>query len=142
LQTAPTDPRTRRITRVSSLALLAFGTTCLVMLAWRHPDELIGRATCPWFLLTGTRCAGCGMTRALHLLLHGQVLEALRHNVMILVIAPFGVATYRYLILALVRGRYPVVRGWPPWLAYPLIAIVIFQFAYRVVIDLRAGLGS
>jgi hypothetical protein len=142
LPTAPTERRTRRITRASALALLAFGTTCLAVLAWKHPDDLIGRATCPWFLLTGTRCAGCGMTRALHLILHGQVLEAVRHNVMILVIAPFGVATYRYLILALVRGRYPIVRGWPPWLAYPLIAIVIFQFAYRVVIDLRATFGS
>jgi hypothetical protein len=142
LTNAPTDLRTRRITRISALALLAFGTTCLVVLAWKHPDDLIGRATCPWFLLTGTRCAGCGMTRALHLLLHGQLLEALRYNVLILVIAPAGVATYRYLILALVRGRYPVVRGWATWLAYPLVAIVIFQFAYRVVIDLRAAFGS
>ena len=134
--------RDRRITRVSALALLGFGTTCLILLAWRHPDDLLGRATCPWLVLTGSRCAGCGMTRSLHLLLHGQVIEAIRHNVLILLIAPMGVVTYRYLILALVRGRYPVVRGWPPGLAYPLVAIVIFQFAYRVVTDLRAGLGS
>lgn len=35
---------------------------------------------CIWHEATGTHCPGCGITRALHDLLHGRVLAALDHN--------------------------------------------------------------
>lgn len=36
----------------------------------------------------GRRCPGCGMTRALALLLHGRWREALAHNPRVIVVAP------------------------------------------------------
>ena len=35
---------------------------------------------CPIRLVTGVSCAGCGMTRALHALAHGEVLRAFSMN--------------------------------------------------------------
>jgi hypothetical protein len=49
---------------------------------WANDPEL-GRGflpPCVWFVATGTYCPGCGITRALHDLLHGRMLAALDHN--------------------------------------------------------------
>ncbi|MDQ3279851.1 MAG: DUF2752 domain-containing protein [Acidobacteriota bacterium] len=39
---------------------------------------------CVFFVATGLQCPGCGITRALHELLHGRVVAALRLNAMLL----------------------------------------------------------
>ena len=39
---------------------------------------------CPFWLLTGLKCPGCGSQRALHALLHGDILQAMRYNVLFL----------------------------------------------------------
>lgn len=47
---------------------------------------------CMFRLLTGYFCAGCGITRALHALVHGDLMAALRFNVLavgLLALAPF-----------------------------------------------------
>lgn len=41
---------------------------------------------CVWYVATHTHCPGCGITRALHDLLHGRVLAALDHNALGLVV--------------------------------------------------------
>ena len=41
--------------------------------------------TCAFKAATGLDCPGCGMTRGLHALLHGDVLRALSHNVLLVV---------------------------------------------------------
>lgn len=38
---------------------------------------------CQFHRLTGLNCPGCGMTRAVYALLHGQVLQALRDNALL-----------------------------------------------------------
>lgn len=43
---------------------------------------------CLLYDLTGIYCAGCGATRALHALLHGQVLQALHDNALFVIALP------------------------------------------------------
>jgi len=45
---------------------------------------------CVFHALTGLRCPGCGSTRALHHLLHGDVAGAFRLNPMLFLVAPFA----------------------------------------------------
>jgi hypothetical protein len=45
---------------------------------------------CAFHSLTGLQCPGCGTTRALHHLLHGDVAGAFRLNAMLFVAVPFG----------------------------------------------------
>lgn len=50
---------------------------------------------CPFLMLTGYKCPGCGTQRAIHALLHGNFLEALRFNAMMVASVPL-LALYGY----------------------------------------------
>ncbi len=43
---------------------------------------------CPFHALTGWFCPGCGSTRALHALVHGDVVQALAMNPLLVVVLP------------------------------------------------------
>lgn len=47
-----------------------------------------GYSLCLMYNTTGLPCPGCGMTRAIHLLFHGSLLEAFRHNAVSIFLLP------------------------------------------------------
>lgn len=47
---------------------------------------------CALYWLTGLKCPGCGGQRAVHCLLHGDIVGALRHNAYVLTFLPLFVA--------------------------------------------------
>ncbi len=134
------DPRRSTIAvRLTSLLLLAAAATTLIVLGGSHPDQLSVTPICPWYAATGLRCTGCGMTRALHLLLQGQFLEALRLNPLIVLIPPLSLGAGWYLTAGLFKGRFPVVPEWPRALSWPIVGVIVLQWAYRTVADLLAS---
>jgi hypothetical protein len=58
---------------------------------------------CVFFSLTGLQCPGCGITRALHHLLHGRLEEAFRFNPMLFAL----IALALYAAPSLFRGERP-----------------------------------
>ncbi len=63
--------------------------------------------SCWLYQLTGWHCPGCGSTRALHAMLHGDVPQALAFNAMFVFLMPtIGVA--------LIWRGLEKWRGWPP----------------------------
>ncbi len=60
------------------IILLAFFS--LIILFFFDPLKVSFYPHCPFFMLTGYKCPGCGSLRALHALLHGKVLLAWRFN--------------------------------------------------------------
>ena len=50
---------------------------------------------CTFLTLTGLKCPGCGTQRAIHALLHGNFLEAVRFNAMMVASVPL-LALYGY----------------------------------------------
>jgi uncharacterized protein DUF2752 len=61
---------------------------------------------CPFRALTGLTCPGCGSTRGLHALLHGDLAGAFQLN-------PFLVLVLPFLLFALVDYTSAVMRGQP-----------------------------
>lgn len=81
---------------------------------------------CPFRVMTGWWCPGCGMTRAVHHLLRGDIVQALRFN----------------LFVALVLAG--VAAGWLGWLlraAGRPTGVRVPPFAYGVAVVMLVGFG-
>jgi len=61
---------------------------------------------CPFRTLTGFACPGCGATRGLHCLLHGDFITAFKFNPLVILSLPF-------LLYTLVRYTNAAMRGRP-----------------------------
>ena len=59
------------------------------MLFFFSPEKFGFYPRCPLYMLTGWKCAGCGTTRALYHLLHGEFVRALELNPFLPVIVVF-----------------------------------------------------
>jgi hypothetical protein len=82
---------------------LAAGATYLFIF---EPGKSGVFLVCPFFALTGFACPGCGSTRGLHQLLHGNLVAAFKFNPLMMVMLPF-------LLYALLRYTIAVLRGQP-----------------------------
>ena len=68
---------------LASLIVLIYCAVGDAMFTWQ----------CPFFALTGLKCPGCGGQRAVIALIHGDIMSALRHNLLAVVGLPlFAVA--------------------------------------------------
>lgn len=75
-------PRSRR-ERVTAPVLLAGAVLgASIVLHLRDPHEGGSYGFCPWLVLTGTYCPGCGGLRAVHDLTRGDVVAAASSNVL------------------------------------------------------------
>ncbi len=73
----------------------------IVVYYYVDPVQVRFALPCPWKLLTHTQCPSCGMQRALHAVVHGEILEALRYNY-------FFVLSIPYAVLAILVSWYNV----------------------------------
>lgn len=77
---------------VRYLALLAVAAGAAWVLYQFDPVTAGFYPACPFLTLTGFQCPGCGTTRALHALLHGQVGDAFRLNPLLFAALGAGIA--------------------------------------------------
>jgi hypothetical protein len=54
-----------------------------------NPEAFIVFPKCPFFLLTGLECPGCGSQRAIHHLLNLELIAALRENALMVIAIPY-----------------------------------------------------
>jgi len=83
---------------------------------------------CLFHLATGLHCPGCGGTRAAHLLLHGDLLGALRQNVFFVAVLPLAALYIFSLTRFAATGvwKEPIVSGKK---ATTIIAVLVIGFA-------------
>jgi hypothetical protein len=70
---------------------------------------------CPIHWLTGLYCPGCGSLRALHLLLHGNFMGALRMNALLVTSLPI-------IVLLVIRHRWAYFK-WAPWAVFTILIV-------------------
>lgn len=89
---------------IAMVAVAAVVVAGVVIYSTFDPSASRWFPRCPFLMLTGLKCPGCGTQRAIHALLHGDVLAALRFNALLPVSIP----------LLLLYGYAEVVRTRKP----------------------------
>jgi hypothetical protein len=77
----------RRLIWIGGIATAAGAA---LVLFFFDPSRFAFYPQCPFHKWTGLDCPGCGGLRALHQLLHGLVLAALRFNAFVVLSVPLG----------------------------------------------------
>ena len=57
-----------------------------------NPTQYWFMPKCPFKLITGLNCPGCGIQRAIHALMHGEIKEAIHYNYYLLYSGPYAVS--------------------------------------------------
>jgi predicted membrane chloride channel (bestrophin family) len=92
--------------RLADPLLVATGLSLAVaLLHVRDPHQSGSYGYCPWLLLTGTYCPGCGGLRAVNDLTDGDVGAALSSNLLVVSLIPVAVLAWAVWAHARWRGR-------------------------------------
>lgn len=82
---------------------------------------------CPLLAVTGFACPGCGLTRAFHALLHGDITTAIDYNALIPVVAFAALFVVVTLVSIAVRGRGLMkLSASPKFLGATLVLLLAF----------------
>lgn len=101
------------------LSLLGLGAAGAWVLYTFPPAAYAFYPRCPFRMLTGLECPGCGTTRALHHLLHGRIDEAFRLNPMLFVLVAVALCA----LPSVLRGRSPqfLMKPWFAWTSFAVL---------------------
>jgi len=116
---------------------LTIGVTALLLTGWlvghdpHDPSSLM--PLCPFKLLTGWECPGCGGLRATWGLLHGDVSGALKDNALVVLALPIIVIGWAWWMLNAATGR-PVEKV-PRSAALAVLTLAITWTVSRNVIS-------
>lgn len=129
--------------RIPALAAPIACGSCLLAgaayVAAVDPSTSNGFLPCPFRTLTGLWCPGCGLTRATHHLLRGDISQALRYNLFVVPILA-GLALTWLMWTMRVAGRTTHRVTTPPnWASATAISVLI-AFAIARNLPVVAGL--
>lgn len=112
---------------VGAILLLAGG---LIVFRF-NPTEYRFYPQCAFHQFTGLQCPGCGSTRAIHALLHGEIVTALKMNTLLVGLLPVGAWFGLRFLVQRFTGRllpHPFQHyGWGMALAAAVILFWIFR---------------
>lgn len=93
----------------AAFAAVAMGAVCTVVYAF-PPAQYSFYPVCPIYRLTGWLCPGCGLTRALHALLHGDLFAAVTLNPLLVSMMPLLAALAMWQSVSLLRtGKFAAI---------------------------------
>ena len=88
-------------------------------------------AQCPFHLISGLHCPGCGSIRALHALVHGEVAAALGFNALAMTALPFLAWPWLSNVSLALRGRRLPEPVLPRWVGWGVLAVVLAFWVLR-----------
>ena len=122
--------------RVGYVALIALGFAGVAILYTFDPRNPGTYPICPFLGLTGYHCPGCGTLRALHQLLHGNIIAALGYNPFTVLSLPFIAYSYANGAMRVFRLATPPRVFVPPQYIWALfVGIVAFWLLRNVPIE-------
>lgn len=117
--------------RVFAVLMLLVVPAMLIYLYRHQPGDKGYLPQCSFHQLTGLNCIGCGGTRAMHFLLHGQLKAAFWYNPIAILLGP-------YIAYAMTTWSIATLRGQPPrnaatlWPAKWVWTGVVFLIAFWI----------
>lgn len=101
-----------------------------------NPAETGVFPRCPFLMLTGYECPGCGSQRAIHALLHGDIIRAWDYNPLLVIAVPYIILGFiaelsfrRSRLIRTVRDR--LYSGRAVWIV--LTVIIIYWIGRNVL---------
>jgi len=109
-----------------------------VVALWMYdPAQTSWAPKCAIRLLTGWQCPGCGISRAMHALLHGRFYEALAYNWFFIVSIPYLLSVlavlYMPALYANTRLRHAVTG---PKVAWTYVVLFCLWFVIRNILGI------
>lgn len=106
---------------------LALVAAAVFVLSAVDPSQHMLTPPCPYKFLTGLACPGCGLTRCIHAVLHGEVALAFRFNPWIFVALPAAAA---FAVLPRLTGEARATRLRTA-LAWVMLAVTLIFWVWR-----------
>ena len=111
-------------------ALLVFGFIYYAL----DPSQSGMFPRCTFLTLTGYKCPGCGSQRAIHALLHGDVVGAFKYNALLLISIPW-IALCLYAETQRIRNPRLYTRINAPQLMWLFLATVLLWWLLRNIFN-------
>lgn len=101
------------------------------LLYYMSPERAWWMPPCLFHKFTGLHCPGCGTTRGLHALLHGDISAALRFNVLTTVTVPLLAYALGKVVWRELSGATPQSKPLPTWTPWAIAALIGFYWIVR-----------
>lgn len=142
---APSPAPTRRV-RPAWVAPAVVGAAaigaCAVVRLLDPPATEGNPPFCPFKMMTGYDCPGCGATRSLNALLHGDVVAAADHNLLFVLALPIAIVAFAVWTARRLGADAPSLPGPRAWLPVAVVAISLFWALRLLPWDPFAWLAS
>ncbi len=125
------DTTSRQAAQRLSLVLggvLALGAAAILF--FFNPTQYHFYPICTFHKLTGLYCPGCGATRAVYALLHGDLLTATHDNALLMLLMLAGGGRGLWMAWEKFRGR-PVGRFYPVWTLWVVLTLAMVFWVVR-----------
>jgi len=131
----PVPPKIRaKNSRLAIVLLAVAGASLAGVVFFFDPATHAFYPGCEFHRLTGWNCPGCGMTRSLHALLHGNFSTAWRDNA--LLVGGLAALAARGAWFGAQQRRGAAAAFFPPYFLWPMLVITV---GFTVLRNLPAG---
>ena len=126
---------TRRRT-IITITVTATALAAAAVYFFNNPEQSNLFPRCPIKMLTGYDCPSCGAQRAIHAALHGNIADAIRYNLFLVVAVPFFLLALAASLLKNRVGRAISLHILTPRAGFAYIVLYIIWWITRNILSI------